>query len=491
MKSELRPVLSAIAALACAASVLPAQVPGTPVAAPPANDPLNAVVKLEVAKLEPDFVTPWKTDQGAGSGSGVVVSEGRILTCAHCVADSTHIRIRKQNEDSFYQGEVEFIDNDCDLALVRVDDPAFMADISPMRLGKTPALQDTVVAVGYPVGGMGISFTRGIVSRIEDIRYSHSWYTLLGIQVDAAINHGNSGGPVLDISTLDIVGIAFQGDKEGEALGYMIPPDIIRHFLDDIGDSRVDGFAMSVFSVQSLESESARRYLGMDGNQTGVLVTDVAKCVSDDFVRVGDVILEIGGYKVANNGVIRVEGNARRSYLYPVYMRQIGEKVPARVLRSGEVVETFIPVMKRNSRARGFIHDKQPDYYVFGGYVFTTVSMNFLLLKPSFHDNVLEEKAFPEDEAVAISDVLADSATEGYLGSYGAIVRTVNGVKVRNLRHLIELFEKNEDEFLRVMLDDNTEYDVPLYLDAKQLREATPRILKRYLIPSDRSDDLK
>ena len=182
------------------------------------NDPVNAVVKLEVITQVPDFIHPWKSDRGGGDGSGVVISPGRILTCAHCVADSTHIRIRKQEEDSIYQGTVEFIDNDCDLALVRVEDAAFMADITPMKIGETPALQDTVVAVGYPMGGVGISFTRGIVSRIEDITYSQSWLSLLGIQVDAAINPGNSGGPVVDVRTFDVVGIAFQVKTNGAIL---------------------------------------------------------------------------------------------------------------------------------------------------------------------------------------------------------------------------------------------------------------------------------
>ena len=455
------------------------------------NDPVNAVVKLEVITQVPDFIHPWKSDRGGGDGSGVVISPGRILTCAHCVADSTHIRIRKQEEDSIYQGTVEFIDNDCDLALVRVEDAAFMADITPMKIGETPALQDTVVAVGYPVGGVGISFTRGIVSRIEDITYSQSWLSLLGIQVDAAINHGNSGGPVVDVNTFDVVGIAFQGKDKGESLGYMIPPDIIRHFLKDIEDGRVDGFTDRLFASGTLESESARRYLKMDAAQTGVLVKDVSKSMGEDSLRAGDVLLEVDGYKVANNGNIRIKGNERRSFWYPVYLRQIGETVPVKVLRDGAVVETSILSTKRSFRTRRFMYNQTPDYYVFGGYVFTTVSYDFLMLKVNFHDDVSVDKEFPDDEPVVITDVLADSTTEGYLGMYGTLVRTINGEKVRNMKHLVELIEGCKEGFLCVMVDADTKYDTPLYLDAKLLREATPRILERYRIPADRSKDLK
>ena len=184
----------------------------------------NAVVKLEVVTSEANPISPWQNVSGGGDGSGVVIGNGRILTCAHCVTDATYIRIRKNSEDSIYKGTVEFIDNDCDLALVKVPDPVFMRDITPMQIGVTPVEQARVLAVGYPLGGRGVAFTEGVVSRIEDRQYTHSLKTLLTIQVDAAINPGNSGGPILDMASGRICGIAFQGDKRGEALGYLIPP---------------------------------------------------------------------------------------------------------------------------------------------------------------------------------------------------------------------------------------------------------------------------
>ena len=163
-------------------------------------DPLNAVVKLEVSTSEINVFEPWRAEKSGGDGSGVIIGDGRILTCAHCVSDAAFIRVRKSDVDTIYHGKVEFIDNDCDLALVRVDDPSFMANVAPMEIGETPVVQAEVVAVGYPKGGRLISFTRGIVSRIEDQRYTQSFQYLLTIQIDAAINSGNSGGPGLRCS---------------------------------------------------------------------------------------------------------------------------------------------------------------------------------------------------------------------------------------------------------------------------------------------------
>ena len=457
------------------------------------NDFLNAVVKLEVQTSEPDFVHPWRIMTGGSDGSGVVIAPGRILTCAHCVADTTFIRIRKNNEDSFYHATPLFVDHARDLAVISLEDPAFMTDVTPMEIGETPPVQSEVVAVGFPIGGRLISFTRGIVSRIEEIRYAHGWSDLLAAQVDAAINPGNSGGPVLDMATGKIAGIAFQGNKRGEALGYMIPTDVIRCFLKDVADKRVDGVPDHLFAVEELESEAARRYLKMAKGQTGLRIARVAPEMGTNSLQAGDVLLEVDGIRVANNGDIRLPGNHIRTFCHPVQMRQIGDKVPVKVLRDGQILEREVPVAKRAVRSRGFLYDEKPDYFVCGGLVFTTLSYSFLLdNKIAMHDNPSDEsKAVGDEQFVMLADVLADICVEGYIGSAGVHVRSVNGEKVRNLRHLVELVDGAEGEFLRLGIDDDNEWDSLLVLDLAALRAATPRVMERYRIPADRSEDLK
>lgn len=98
---------------------------------------------------------------------------------------------------------------ECDIAMLDVEDEGFWNGVPPLELGPLPRLQDSVAVVGYPVGGDTISVTAGVVSRIEVTDYSHGSSDLLAIQIDAAINGGNSGGPVFNRSG-QCVGIAFQ-----------------------------------------------------------------------------------------------------------------------------------------------------------------------------------------------------------------------------------------------------------------------------------------
>ena len=484
--------MSVVAAFAAAPLLAKEDVPA--LIADERETSINAVVKLEVSTTKPDICCPWVNRTDGVTGSGVVIDKGRILTCAHCVTDACYIRVRKHNEDMLYHGSVQFVDNDADLALVSVDEPAFMDGITPMEIGETPHVQDDVLAVGYPRGGEDISYTRGIVSRIEDIRYSHGWTYLLGIQVDAAINPGNSGGPVLDLKTWKIAGIAFQGlgKEEGEALGYIIPPDIIRHFLKDIRDGKVDGYSDFLFSKGLMESPAKRRLYKMDPGCTGVIVENADAVLGKNSIRTDDIILEVDGYKVSNNGRIRLKGGEPRSLYYPLYTRQIGEKVPVKVLRGGKVVETSITAAKKNMRIRRWMYDAKPDYFVYGGFVFTTISFDYIVRsKAEFHDNILKDESFAGEELVAISFCFADVGVEGYIGCDKSLVRSVNGVKVRNLRHLVELVDSCKEGFVCFGLDRDTEWDVKVIVDAQEMHTATARVMKRNQIPADRSEDLR
>ena len=88
--------------------------------------------------------------------------------------------------------------------------------------------------VGYPIGGVAISVTSGVVSRVEVTQYAHGATELLGLQIDAAINSGNSGGPVTS-SEGWYVGVGFQSLKHDDAenIGYVIPTPVISHFVRD------------------------------------------------------------------------------------------------------------------------------------------------------------------------------------------------------------------------------------------------------------------
>ncbi|KAH1131249.1 hypothetical protein J1N35_002627 [Gossypium stocksii] len=176
---------------------------------------MDTVVKVFCVHTEPNFSFPWKRKgQYSSSSSGFVISGRRVLTNAHSIKH--YIRITRHS------------------AMLTVDDDEFWEGVSPVEFGELPALQDAVTVVGYPIGGDTISVTSGVVSRLDILFYVHGSAELLGLQIDAAINSGNYGGPAFNDKG-NCVGIAFQSLRQDEAenKGYVIPTPVIQHFIQD------------------------------------------------------------------------------------------------------------------------------------------------------------------------------------------------------------------------------------------------------------------
>jgi S1-C subfamily serine protease len=234
--------------------------------------PEQAVVKILNFSQQPDWKEPWRFSQvNQSSGSGFVIEGKRIMTNAHVVSWSKHILVQRYQDPQPYQAEIEFIGHDCDLAVLRVNDPNFFDGIEPLPIGDLPEVRSSVTTYGYPAGGQQISYTRGVISRIEMQRYSHIYNrSLLAVQTDAAINPGNSGGPALQDEK--VVGVSFQGRPGLENAGFFIPPNIIRHFLKDIEDGHYHGFPDAGIGITKLQNPAFRRSLGLEDDSSGARI---------------------------------------------------------------------------------------------------------------------------------------------------------------------------------------------------------------------------
>ena len=221
-----------------------------PIVAPPAvparpNGKIqNSLVRITATEVEPDYRAPWNSGAiGRGVGAGFVIDGQRILTNAHVVSNARYLTVERDGDPNKYPATVLFIAHDCDLALLKVADSTFFKKMTALSFGEIPALESTVSAYGYPIGGERMSVTTGIVSRTDFQLYTHSSIdSHLAIQISAQINPGNSGGPVMQNGK--VLGVAFQGYSGDVAQGvaYMIPTPVIRRFLKDIEDGHYDKY---------------------------------------------------------------------------------------------------------------------------------------------------------------------------------------------------------------------------------------------------------
>jgi S1-C subfamily serine protease len=246
------------------------------------SDIYRSVLRIEVATQIPDYETPWNSGRFSGGiGTGFIIGKNRILTNAHVVSNARRLLITVHGSPVKYPARVEHIAHDCDLALLSVEDFKDFEDFPTFEFGDVPALESQVRVIGYPIGGERLSVTRGVVSRIDFQPYSHSRAdSHLAVQIDAAINPGNSGGPVIQDDK--VVGVAFQGLRQADNTGYIIPTPVVRRFLKDVEDGKYDQYVDLGFSEFPLHNPAMRKALGLEDDGKGVLVTNVVPTSSSD-----------------------------------------------------------------------------------------------------------------------------------------------------------------------------------------------------------------
>ena len=211
--------------------------------------------------------------QASGQGSGFVFdADGHIVTNHHVVDGAQSVSVRFW-DGSTYDATVVGTDPSTDLAVIKVDAPADV--LLPLALGDSNSLSvgESVVAIGSPFGLEG-TLTSGIVSALNREMTSPNNFTISNsIQTDAAINHGNSGGPLLNAAG-EVVGVNTQikSDSGGsDGIGFAIPSATVSSIVPQIISSGAVEHAYLGVGVASL-SESVASELGVPA---GAMVTEV------------------------------------------------------------------------------------------------------------------------------------------------------------------------------------------------------------------------
>jgi S1-C subfamily serine protease len=435
------------------------------------------------------------------SGSGVIISDRRVLTAAHVVADQVMVEVRRAGDSRRYTAEVDHVCHVCDLAVLKVADAAFYEGSRALEIGRLPGLQQAVEVHGFPKGGSGLAITSGIVSRIAVDYYVHSLTALLLVQVDAAVNAGNSGGPA--ISNGKIVGIAMQMLEEAENIGYIVPAPIIRHFLKDIEDDRFDGFPELGVWVQSLHNSALRSSLGLQQTGGGVLVSAVSTTGgASQVLEAGDVLLTIAGVAIGSDNAIDLGEGVRVDATVLEHRAQVGEEVEVTFLREGVLHSEKIRMALPDPLVPLGPHDQDIPFRIYGGLVFQQLTERYLTIFEEAPSRLMTYASYPSEgghrllvsdrgvdgrrEVVVLSGVLATELTRGYENMEDEVVLAVDGTTVRDLRHLSELLDSAPGEFLTI----TTEQGHMIVLDRAEVASANEEILSQYRIASDRSPGL-
>ncbi len=279
---------------------------------PATNEPIAAVASLAlpaVVNVTSDVVTnDGRTGQGVGTGF-VVRSDGIVVTNCHVVEGATKITVFSSAEKPV-QYDARVIGGDCehDLAVLKIDGK----NLPTLALGNSSDLElgQRVVAIGYALALQGgPTVTTGIVSSLDrtvQVQDPNCQVCQNGgrtysdvVQTDAAINHGNSGGPLLNMQG-QVIGINSAGDDSAENIGFAIAIDSTKEAIQQAIDTPLAATGYLGVSTQSVTADMAYQ-LNLQVQEGAYVIAATPNGPADQAgVQSGDVIVDVNGSTIAS-----------------------------------------------------------------------------------------------------------------------------------------------------------------------------------------------
>jgi S1-C subfamily serine protease len=463
----------------------------------------RSVVQIFATLRQPDFTQPW-TKQPAMevTGTGFVIEEKKILTNAHVVLYANHVQVQGNESGDKLDASVAFISPGMDLAVLQLEDNSFFDSHPPLpRTSTLPSVRDSVLVYGFPVGGDNISITKGIVSRIDFSAYN---YEVAGVrvQIDAALNPGNSGGPALVDGR--VIGVAFSMLANSQSIGYIIPAEEIDIFLSDIADGRYDGKYAILDELQTLENPALHDFLKLDESARGLVVNTPFSADASYPLKQWDLISKVEGTPLDNQGNILLDGNLKINFAYLVQKLAKNGTIGLTILRDGKELAVELPLSSHRPRLIPHLLGTYPSYFILGPVVFSTASEDLvqaMMGGRSMLSNALslsgnplltrrsDKPAFEGEELVIVPcPLFAHPLATGYSHPTMNVVKAVNGVRVKNLRHLVEIIRDSSSEF--VTIEFAGRITETLVFHRKQMIDATEEILEESGIRKPASPDI-
>jgi putative serine protease PepD len=309
-----------------ATSTVTAVVPAQPAATTQTTSTLTAlydkaapgVVDIRVTSSSPDNGFGQPGGQSSAEGSGFVVdTSGDIVTNQHVVDGATSVTVRFSNGKTA-KATVVGTDPSTDIAVVKVNVAA--SQLHPLAFGSSSSVDvgQEVAAIGSPFGLTG-TMTAGIISALNRTIQAPNNYSIAGaIQTDAPINHGNSGGPLLDLSG-NVIGVNAQiesdsGDNAG--VGFAIPSDAVKSVV------------RTLIAGGTVQHAYLGVHIGDAASGAGAEVGSVASGSPADKagLQAGDVVTAFGGKTITDSDDLTAAVSAH----------QPGDKVSVTIERNGK-----------------------------------------------------------------------------------------------------------------------------------------------------------
>jgi len=468
--------------------------PKSPAKGEAAGNP--SILRVNSTNQAYDFFRPWtKKAPMARRGLGTLIDGGRILVTAELVANNTFIELEKAGTAEKSSATVEKVDYECNLAILRPADPAFIEGMKPMALDRGVRVGDRATVLQLEPNGE-IAETAGMVTSIAVGGYPLDNMGLLLFRLSAPMQQRDGSFTLPAVRNGKLLGLLMRYDARSQTADLISSP-VIEHFLKEAEKATYGGFARAGIAFSSTRDPQLRRYIGLN-EPGGVYVTEVMTGGTADKAGLlkGDVILAVDGKPIDQDGNYDDPEFGRIAFSHLTNtLSHPGDILTFRIFREGKIFELPIKLEVRDRSkilSESYVVDRAPRYVILGGVVFMELSRPYLQewggdwpkeapQRLVYYDAFQNELPQERGKIVFISQILPSPDTLGYEDLDNLVVSKVNGREIRSLDDLAEAARNPIDGFQKIELEEDPGV---LFLDAAAIEANRDKLIQKYSLPA-------
>lgn len=431
----------------------------------------TSILQIKVTVLYPNYIQPWRFKiPEIRQSTGIYIGENRVLVPAQAVYFYTNIEVKKPESLKVFTAELERMDADLGLALLKINDPSFQKDLKIVQFPSDLFLP----GLGFVMESKdqrSLEEKKVRLIRMDIESYASGYVELPYIEIQSEEKLDGVGELIVDATSRIPQGILYQFKENG--IGKIIPSFSIKHFIE--GKS----FPFKGFRYKPLVDSASRNYFGLKKDDLGVLVAEVYPGSSaDGILQLEDVILEVSNFKIDPKGYFDHPkfGKLNMSYLFHnTYESDSAheKKIKLKIFRNKKPMSLEMDSKPLNEWSIRIPHGNTrfqlPKYLMLAGIIFQELSEHYLTEHGNqWRNRVSKELLYLNDfyrikrnakegKVIFLSQVLPLSGNKAYHNAHQLILKSVNGHEIGSLEELRSVINDTNTPFIRFVMNDGFE----------------------------------
>lgn len=456
--------------------------------------PSLCVVRVNVSRQGYYFHRPWqKRSHIRRTAIGAVVTGSRVLVTSNEIADYRYIELEKIETGQKSRAKVRVVDYEANLALLEPEEQSFLDDMTPLPLSSETVKGEQLDVWQVNPNGDIIS-SRAPITSIEPTRYPYRGHFLV-YRLNSSLQFGFGNFTLPVVKDHKLAGLVMSYDAKSQTID-VVPPPVIRHFLEDFEDGSYSGFPSAGLATVSMRDPQLRKYCRVPENMGGVYVENVIKDGPAQKAGIvqGDVVVDIGGYPLDSRGNFNhpLYGKLSLSHLTRC-MFHVGDTITFTVFRENQPDKIDVILEHRSIDSYTvpyYFIDREPRYYILGGLVLVELTGNYLgeygknwttrgpvhLVYYMNHQDILSPD---RKRIVIVSHALPTSYTMGNESFSNMVVTRINDKTIDSLDDVPTAIEHPVDGFHKVEFEQRPKV---VFFDPDEMPMIDGQIKKMYNI---------